>query len=149
MAEASEGTVSWAHRVEPTLHDAEPLLFAGDAVQLATPEYGHTESLGSQDPEHLAEAALFEPGPECARGGRSPIETLAAPLSEDGHDLTEAADGSAPWGGQWGGFKDETAHAEDGAVGVAEPDQEAGLESVDFAAITGRAALGSGAGAVT
>ena len=80
--------------------------------------------------EHAARAASAEP--------------LAAPLSEEGHDLAaEPADGGAPWGGGWGGFKDEAAHEEDGAIGLAEPDQDEGLENVDFAAITGKAAPGS------
>ena len=163
--ELSEVAIFAAHRVEPSLHDAEPLLFAGDAVQLATPDYGHTESLGHEGAEPLAEAALVEPGPtappESGQPADHPIEALAAPfgealaapLSEEGHDLSAAsADGDAPWGGAWGGFKDETAHEEDGAIGLAEPDQDEGLEHVDFAAITGKPAPGSatpaGAGGV-
>ena len=70
---------------------------------------------------------------------------MVAPPSEAGHDLAaEPAEGGAPWGGAWGGFKDEAAKGEDGAVGMAEPDQDEGLENVDFAAITGKAAPGSG-----
>ncbi len=52
-------------------------------------------------------------------------------------------------GRRWGGFKDEAAHEEDGAVGLAEPDQDEGLEHVDFAAITGKAAPGSSPGSAS
>ena len=154
--ESSEVSIFSAHRVEPSLHDAEPLLFEGDEVQLATPDYGHAEFLGHEGPEHAAEAALFEPSPaapqESAQQADQPIEALAepfgepmaAPLSEEGHDLSAApADGEAPWGGGWGGFKDEIAQEEDGTVSLAEPDEDEGLENVNFAAITGKAAPGS------
>ena len=152
----SEGRVFSAHRVEPKMHDDEPLLFQGDEVQLATPDYGHAAAVGHEAAEHVAEAVLFEASPAAAQEGVQktdhPVESLAepfgeplaAPLSEEGHDLAaEPADGGAPWGGAWGGFKDEAAHEEDGAVGLAEPDQDEGLEHVDFAAITGKAAPGS------
>ena len=152
-AEAGEGSIFAAHRVEPTLHDAEPLLFAAEEVQLATPDYGHAEPFGSADAEHLAEAALFEPSPEAAQGTDQPIEaepghplagTLAAPLSEDGHDLAaEPADGSA-LGRRLGWIQRRSRARGRGAVGLAEPDQDEGLEHVDFAAITGKAAPGSG-----
>ena len=59
-----------------------------------------------------------------------------------------AAEGDAPWGGAWGGLKDEAAHEEEGAIGLAEPEQDEGLEQVDFTAITGKAAPGSAPAAV-
>ncbi len=152
----NEGRVFSAHRVEPKMHDDEPLLFQGDEVQLATPDYGHAEPFGHEAAEHAAEAVMFEASPAAAQEGVQktdhPVESLAepfgeplvAPLAEEGHDLAaEPADGAAPWGGAWGGFKDEAAHEGDGAVGLAEPDQDEGLEQVDFAAITGKAAPGS------
>ena len=160
-SESSEVGIFAAHRVEPSLHDAEPLLFEGDEVQLVTPDDGQAKPFGSDDGEHVAEAALFEASPtatqESTQESDQPIETLvepfgeplAAPLSEEAHELAaEPVEGGAPWGGAWGGFKDEAEHAEDGAIGLAEPDQDEGLEHVDFAAITGKAEPGSAPAAV-
>jgi hypothetical protein len=149
--ESTEGNVFSAHRVEPTLHDAEPLMFESDDVQLATPG-GDVESFGQEDPQHAGEAAVFGAGPEAAEETDHPIEPLgepfgepvAEPLSEESHDPAAApAEGDAPWGGDWGEFKEEAAHEDDGAVGLAEPDEDEDLENVDFAAITGKAAPGS------
>ena len=161
-AAPAEGGVFSAHRVEPTLQDADPLLFEGDEVQLATPEYGHVEPFGHSDGEQLGEAVLFEAGPAHSAETDQPVEViaepieevLAVPMVEDGHPAIEenhvpAAEGpatgsadEAPWGGEWIGFKDETPH-EEGGHATAEADQDAGLEHVDFAAITGKAAPGS------
>ena len=157
---ASEGIYA-AHRVEPTLHDAEPLLFEGDEVQLVTPAYdmeplAHAMPLGQEAMEHAAEAVEiveFTSGPETAQEAGHPVDALAesigepsaVPIVEEDHDHSaEAADAVAPWGGDWGGFQDESKHEEDGAVDFAEPDQDEGLENVNFADITGKAVPGSG-----
>ena len=99
----SEGRVFSAHRVEPKMHDDEPLLFKGDEGEPGTPA-------GQEGSELLAEAVLFEASPsapqESAQQTDHPVEALAAPLSEEGHDLAaEAAEGAAPWGGAWADSK--------------------------------------------
>ncbi|MGA2254639.1 MAG: hypothetical protein ABSG53_08265 [Thermoguttaceae bacterium] len=155
---ATAAVIFPAHRVEPVMHDAEPLLFAGDEVQLVTPAYdmdsiGHAETLTPEEPEHIGEVMPFAPSAEAVLETDQPIEALAepfdgpfaAPLSEESHDLSaEPADGSAPWGGAWGGFKDESKHEDDETVGFAEPHQDEALENVDFAEITGKATPRSG-----
>ena len=137
--ESREGGISSPHRVEPSAHDGEPLFFAGDEVQLAPPA------------EHLDEVALFERSPDAALQAEHPIdppaapfgEALAEPLGDEGHDLSATpGDGGSPWGGGWGA-SDEPVHEEGDTVGLAEPDQDEGLDHVDFAAITGKAAPGS------
>ena len=153
LPEPSEGRIFAAHRVEPAMHDAEPLLFEGDEVQPATLADGHAEPFGSNEPEHMAEVALFESAPEAVAETDQPIETLVSSpsanrwLRRSPRKVTiwppNRPKAAAPWGGAWGGLKDEAAHAEDGAIGLAEPDQDEGLEHVDFAAITGKAAPGS------
>ena len=108
--ESSEAAIFSAHRVEPTFHDTEPLLFEGDEVHPATPA-GQAEAVDHEfdhhDAEHAAEAVLFGSSPETDH----PLEAIPAPLSEEGHDLA-AEPANAPWGGDWGGFKDEAAHEE-------------------------------------
>ncbi len=141
-------TVESAGTAIATVADSGPLLFDGDRVELGTPDYGHAEPFGSHDAEQEAAAVLF--GGE--EGGHA-AEDLAEPLTEEGHDLAAAAEGDAPWGGAWGGFKDEASPGESGegefgegeadSVALGEPEQEEGLANVDFAAITGKAAPGS------
>ena len=140
-------TVESAGTAIATVADSGPLLFDGDRVELGTPDYGHAEPFGSHDAEQEAAAVLF--GGE--EGGHA-AEDLAEPLTEEGHDLAAAAEGDAPWGGAWGGFKDEASPGESGegefgegeadSVALGEPEQEEGLVNVDFAAITGKAAPG-------
>jgi hypothetical protein len=135
VARTSKGTVLAADATVAS--NTEPLLFAGDQVELETPDYGRAAPFGSKDAEKLAETVLFEPGHEGSAEIAQPVEALAEPAEDD-----------APWGGAWGGLKDEAAHGEEEAVALGEPEQEEGL--VDFAAITGKAAPGSApaAGAV-
>ncbi|MGO9112672.1 MAG: hypothetical protein ACLP9L_25855 [Thermoguttaceae bacterium] len=137
--ESSEAPFFPAHCVEPTLQDVEPLLFVGDEMQLVTPA------------EPAVESMLFVSTPEAAEGTDHPVEVLAEPVGEpvaesqpeEVHDLAaEVDDGDAPWGSAWDGFKDEAAH-EDGATSLAEPEQDEGLDHVDFADITGKVAPSS------
>jgi hypothetical protein len=134
-SESANGGVFSAHPAEPDLH-AEPLLFEGDKVHLM-PD-------GQHDSEHAAEGILFAPGAEGADAMNPFAEPAAVPLLDAGHNPGgEPGQAGAPWGGNWGGFKDESANGEDGTVGLAESDQDEGLANVDFADITGKPAPGS------
>jgi hypothetical protein len=132
---AMEGDMFSSHRVEPAHHDVDPLSFVGDEMHLA-PD-------GHHEPEHMAEPILFAAGPE-------PFAEAPAELSHAGVETAhDTAEGGAPWGGDWGGFKDESAPVEDRDAGLAEPElaEDLGeMENVDFAAITGKPVPGEAAG---
>jgi hypothetical protein len=160
-----------AHRVEPTLHDAEPLVFEGDEVQATrvSEEVAEEMLFGADDFEPLPEGSraidaiakpldedVLSPQPEdihefvaeMVASNPTPADMFAQPAApvaepaEAAEAPTEAADEGAPWGGDWGDFKDDTAHGDDAGI-QAEPAEGERLEEVDFAGITGKAAPGA------
>ncbi len=168
VPEATAASIFSAHRVEPKMHDDEPLLFAGDEVELhpmptagagvdlATPAYDaaavdhlapvdHVVEAVPVDADHanVLEAVPMETAHEAGVLAEPFGEALAGPLPDEGHDLAaEPADGGAPWGGAWVGSHEEDKQEDDG-IGFAEQDQDEGLDDVNFAEITGKAAPGS------
>ena len=154
--DASEATFSRPIASNPSLHDAEPLLFEGDEVQLAArvSQGGIKATKANLPPPPIRDRAMFEHGPETTKPTGHSDEDLAEPFweplaaatSDEVHDLAaEPDDAAAPWGGEWGGLKDEAEHEEDGAAIMAEGEQDEGLEQLDFADITGKAAARFGA----
>jgi hypothetical protein len=169
VPEATTASIFSAHRVEPAMHDAEPLLFAGDEVKLhpmqtagagvdlATPAYDAAAADHLAPVDHVAEAVPVDADHAADALEAVPMETahaadalaepfggaLAGPLPDEGHDLAaEPAEGGAPWGGAWVGSHDEDKQEDDG-IGFAAQDQDEGLDDVNFAEITGKAAPGS------
>ncbi len=136
VPESSEATIFPAHRVEPTMHDADPLLFEGDELQLASLT------------EEVIEPVLSQSGPETAEESDHHVEALAEPFAEPfaagpaegARELAaEAGHADAPWGSEWGDFKEGTGHDDQGAAMLAEAEHEEGVKNVELAAEPGDA----------
>ena len=151
-AASGEGGI-FAHGAHPVLHDPAPhdsgaLDFVSEGVPLAADE-GHSPTFVS-DSEQAAADALFlaavgADAPAHQPGVEQADEPMMLSADDVGHEaVAEGGDRDNDWGGNWGGFGDNAAHAagDDIAVGVAE--HEGGAEDemthVDYAALTGAAA---------
>lgn len=131
-----EGGFFAAHRVEPTLHDADALDLAGEGVALADHEVPLV---------HEGEQVVAVEGQPSEAGIEPFAEPPAVPLEGEGHELSDADGKPEAWGGQWGGFAEGGAHAEgeESEIGLAEPEED--MQGVNFAEITGKAAPGTAA----